>query len=369
MYNSSGVIAYYRHADWLGSSRFASTPGRAKYFDVAYAPYGEDYADSGTTDLDFTGQNQDTVSGLYDFLYREYHPNSGRWIQPDPAGLAAADPANPQSWNRYAYVGNNPLNAVDPLGLWRSDAFSSGLDGSCSINGFVSACAMVMSFASAGGGGEFGFLCNGCSSSGINTDSRGNPHPFTITATFAGMGYDYFGLDYGTAAFELGLPTDIVPSGGGGTAQVGAVLQRLSELLANDPKCLAFLNGAGTNAQQRLADILNNNLYGVTTIQPTVNANGSLTMNNGDFALVSNQIITINTLGAFFNSTYNGLSLTTNRGRIAGGTLKAQIFITLHELAHSVGVLRPDADSQRAIDANDKQIGKNCKGTIKSAGR
>ena len=116
------MIAYYRHADWLGSSRFASTPSRTKYFDVAYAPYGEDYADSGTVDLNFTGQNQDTVSGLYDFLYREYHPNSGRWIQPDPAGLAAADPANPQSWNRYGYVANNPVNAVDPLGLWRSDA-------------------------------------------------------------------------------------------------------------------------------------------------------------------------------------------------------------------------------------------------------
>lgn len=103
------------HADWLGSARFASTPSRTKYFDVAYAPYGEDYADSGTTDLNFTGQNQDTVSGLYDFMFREYHPVSGRWIQPDPAGVAAANPANPQSWNRYAYVANSPLDSLDPL--------------------------------------------------------------------------------------------------------------------------------------------------------------------------------------------------------------------------------------------------------------
>ena len=54
VYTASG-LAYYRHADWLGSSRFASTPGRAKYFDVAYAPYGEDYTDSGTTDLKLYG--------------------------------------------------------------------------------------------------------------------------------------------------------------------------------------------------------------------------------------------------------------------------------------------------------------------------
>jgi len=36
---------------------------------------------------------------------------------PDPAGLAAVDPSNPQSWNRYAYVMNDPLDWVDPSGL------------------------------------------------------------------------------------------------------------------------------------------------------------------------------------------------------------------------------------------------------------
>ena len=38
-------------------------------------------------------------------------------MTPDPAGMAAANPTNPQSWNRYAYVMNNPLGYVDPLGL------------------------------------------------------------------------------------------------------------------------------------------------------------------------------------------------------------------------------------------------------------
>jgi RHS repeat-associated protein len=109
--------AFYRHADWLGSSRLASTQSRTKYFDVSYAPFGEDYNDSGTMDYNFTGQNQDTETGYYDFLFREYSPVQGRWISPDPAGTAAADPTNPQSWNRYAYVLNNPLALVDPLGL------------------------------------------------------------------------------------------------------------------------------------------------------------------------------------------------------------------------------------------------------------
>jgi RHS repeat-associated protein len=116
VYNASG-LAYYRHADWLGSSRLASTPSRTLYYDGAYAPYGESYSETGTTDRDFTGQNQDTHSGLYDFMYREYHPVSGRWSSPDPAGLAAVDLTNPQSWNRYVYVMNNPIIFIDPLGL------------------------------------------------------------------------------------------------------------------------------------------------------------------------------------------------------------------------------------------------------------
>jgi RHS repeat-associated protein len=91
------------------------------YYDGAYAPYGENYAETGTTDRSFTGQNQDMVSSgsypLYDFLMREYNPTWGRWISPDPAGLAAANAANPQTWNMYAYVTNNPTALTDPLGL------------------------------------------------------------------------------------------------------------------------------------------------------------------------------------------------------------------------------------------------------------
>jgi RHS repeat-associated protein len=111
VYDSSG-LAYYRHSDHLGSSRLATTPSRTKYYDVAYAPYGEDYNGSGTTpDLAFTDQNQDTVknswsSNLYDFMFREYRTAHGRWTSPDPAGLGVVDPTNPQTWNRYADVLN-----------------------------------------------------------------------------------------------------------------------------------------------------------------------------------------------------------------------------------------------------------------------
>jgi RHS repeat-associated protein len=116
VYNSSG-LAYYRHSDWLGTSRLASTPSRTVYYDGATAPFGEPYAQSGTADVSFTGQNQDTASTLYDFPAREYGQVQGRWPSPDPAGMASVDPADPQTWNRYAYLRNGPLSSVDPLGL------------------------------------------------------------------------------------------------------------------------------------------------------------------------------------------------------------------------------------------------------------
>jgi hypothetical protein len=60
IYNSTG-LAYYRHSDWLGSSRLTSTAARTVYSSSAYAPFGEQYAVSGTSDPSFTGQNSDTA--------------------------------------------------------------------------------------------------------------------------------------------------------------------------------------------------------------------------------------------------------------------------------------------------------------------
>jgi RHS repeat-associated protein len=116
VYTSAG-LDHYRHSDWLGSARLAASPTRTVLSTVAYAPFGETYAPSETPDLSFTGENPETMPGDYDFLYREYSIQ-GRWASPDPAGFAAVDPSTPQSWNRYAYVTNNPLKAIDPTGLY-----------------------------------------------------------------------------------------------------------------------------------------------------------------------------------------------------------------------------------------------------------
>ncbi len=103
IYNSTG-LAYYRHSDWMGSSRLTSTVSRSLYSSSAYAPFGEQYATSGTADASFTGQDQDTVSSLYDFPAIRFSPSQGRWISPNPEGLGAASLTNPQTWNLYGYA-------------------------------------------------------------------------------------------------------------------------------------------------------------------------------------------------------------------------------------------------------------------------
>jgi RHS repeat-associated protein len=157
VYNASG-LAWYRHADWLGSSRLASTPSRTLYSDNAYGAFGEQVGNpAGAADANFTGQNQDLAAGLlFDFPAREYHPGSSRWISPDPAGMAAVDPTNPQSWNRYAYVNNSPLNLVDPTGLEvavNGGSFSFSLFGT-GPNGCLWKVPMIMSWTTVGG--EYG---------------------------------------------------------------------------------------------------------------------------------------------------------------------------------------------------------------------
>ncbi len=67
--------------------------------------------------VNFTGKERDSETGLDYFGARYFSGAQGRFTSPDPAGLLAAKPGNPQSWNLYSYVMNNPLIYVDPNGL------------------------------------------------------------------------------------------------------------------------------------------------------------------------------------------------------------------------------------------------------------
>lgn len=77
---------------------------------------GNGGADS--TEQHFTGKERDTESGNDYFEARYYSSAMGRFMSPDPQGNSYADFSNPQSWNMYAYVMNNPLKYTDPTGMY-----------------------------------------------------------------------------------------------------------------------------------------------------------------------------------------------------------------------------------------------------------
>jgi RHS repeat-associated protein len=101
--------------DQLGSTAITADGATgAKLSELRYKPWGEiRYASQPTmTERRYTGQRMEGI-GLYDYGARWFDPYLNRWIQPD---TIIPDPYNPQDWDRYAYVRNNPVINVDPTG-------------------------------------------------------------------------------------------------------------------------------------------------------------------------------------------------------------------------------------------------------------
>ena len=108
----------YIFPDHLGSTRVSRSLTSGPQF-IDYFPFGdirEGNVSLVNTDLLFTGHERDVAaldSGL-DYMHaRYYSPNLGRFLSVDPVGGSIG---SSQSWNRYSYVLNSPINATDPTG-------------------------------------------------------------------------------------------------------------------------------------------------------------------------------------------------------------------------------------------------------------
>jgi RHS repeat-associated protein len=107
----------FYHHDHLGTPFVVTDAEGMVVSRHRYSPFGEELAPEGSNSHThrFTGHERDTDTGLDYMMARYYGAGMGRFLSVDPA-LGSASATHPQTWNRYAYVLNNPLAYKDPDG-------------------------------------------------------------------------------------------------------------------------------------------------------------------------------------------------------------------------------------------------------------
>lgn len=112
------MAIYFVSKDHLGSTRLLTDINGNNVECDDYLPFGEQLSYSGcsntATTHKFTGKERDAETGLDNFGARYNSSTLGRFVSPDEASFSS--PLNPQTWNLYAYVNNNPLSLTDPTG-------------------------------------------------------------------------------------------------------------------------------------------------------------------------------------------------------------------------------------------------------------
>ena len=124
----SSEAVQYHHPDRLGT-RLISNANDTTVQEQVTLPFGTALASesTGSTNRRFTSYDRSNVTGLDYAVNRTYDSQQGRFTQVDPIGIKATHPEDPQSLNMYSYCGNDPINQLDPDGLFSWKKFFKGL--------------------------------------------------------------------------------------------------------------------------------------------------------------------------------------------------------------------------------------------------
>ena len=134
----------YYIADHLGSARMLTANGGWPVSTDTFYPFGQETGSpAGDNTFKFTGKERDSESGNDYFGARFYGSSMGRFMSPDPLPWIhwqhgdeddqkkfAGFISNPQNFNMYTYVNNNPLNKTDPTGM---NACGTNNDSGCQV--------------------------------------------------------------------------------------------------------------------------------------------------------------------------------------------------------------------------------------------
>jgi RHS repeat-associated protein len=117
----AGGIVHYFFSDHLGSSNVVTNAtGTTIEEESDFYPFGGERVITDTIAnqaYKFTGKERDPESTLDYFGARFYQASIGRFLEADSL-LNSGRPWNPQTWNRYPYVLNQPTTFLDPSGLY-----------------------------------------------------------------------------------------------------------------------------------------------------------------------------------------------------------------------------------------------------------
>jgi RHS repeat-associated protein len=141
---SSDGLFYWVQTDHLGSGRKVTDLSGNVVYRGEFDAHGQTLLEIGsvwTITNKFTGYERNWTTHVDYAKARGYNRYRNRFLSPDPLGIGAPDPTNPQSLNRYSYIGNDPINNVDPSGLL-----------ACYIDGIESSCDMAFGMLGSGAG-------------------------------------------------------------------------------------------------------------------------------------------------------------------------------------------------------------------------
>ena len=303
------------NTDRLGSLK--SWSGAKRY------PFGE--GDSGDND-EFATYRKDTTAQHYYAWHRFYSATWGRFSIPDPYVLSGGL-TNPQGWNRYSYVANDPVNYYDPRGLQQDVPTFT-----------VTVYGVAPSFLMYGGGGG----------------GRSEEMEVVWDLPEVREGPDVWQAGGNRGEFLLYVRNP--RKDGEDYLKVQDAFVRTMAFLDQD--CEAFLSSGGVNVRSYVSDLFAHDLVAVAEFDPS---KGAFTGSHGTNLPEGFAAMVFNTTGAFFKR-----GMRVNNGEIESGTAKAQVFIILHELGHALSApgFRPDLNDPSASKSNDNLIDSKCKKTL-----